>query len=118
MPPHVEIEVVRLDELDDPGCREFAVGEGAWPFKGFVVRQGDRVHAYQNFCVHAGHPLNWRPNEFLTPDKSLIVCASHGALFDIASGDCAGGPCRGRSLRAVDCEVRDGVVVVRAPESA
>ena len=36
-----EIKVGRLDELDDPGSRAFEIGEGDWPFRGFVVRQGD-----------------------------------------------------------------------------
>ena len=107
-----EVVVGPLDELDDPGCREFRIGEGDWPFKGFVVRQGDAVYAYQNFCMHVGHPLNWNPDRFLTEDGAKIICASHGALYDIASGDCVGGPCRGKTLRRVECEVRDGVVVV------
>lgn len=107
-----------LAELDDPGCREFRIGEGDWPFKGFVVRQGDKVFAYQNYCAHVGHPLNWSPDSFLTEDQSKIICASHGALYDIESGACVGGPGRGRSLRRVDCNVRDGMVVVRGPTSA
>lgn len=118
MPGRAEVEVGLLADIEDPGCREFEIGEGDWPFRGFVVRRGDEVFAYQNFCVHVGHPLNWRPNDFLTNDGQRIVCASHGALYDIASGDCAGGPCRGRSLRRVDVEVRDGVVVVTGPTSA
>lgn len=104
-----------LADLKDPGCREFTLGEGDWPFKGFVVRQGDQVYAYQNFCVHAGHPLNWHPDDFLTEDGSQIICASHGARFAPATGECEGGPCRGKALRAVECEVRDGQVVVRGP---
>lgn len=113
-----ELVVGAFGDLDDPGCREFRIGDGDWPFKGFVVRQGDAVYAYQNFCMHVGHPLNWNPDSFLTEDKSQIVCASHGALYDIASGDCVGGPCRGKTLRRVECEVRDGMVVVRGPAGA
>ena len=113
-----EVAVGTLDELNDPGCREFRIGDGDWPFKGFVVRQGESVHAYQNFCVHVGHPLNWKPNEFLTEDGTKIICASHGALYDIASGDCVGGPCRGKTLRRVHCEVREGTVFVRGPTGA
>lgn len=113
-----EVEVGRFADLDDPGCREFTIGEGDWPFRGFVVRQGGRVYAYQNFCAHVGHPLNWKPDSFLTKDGGQIICASHGALYDIASGSCVGGPCRGRALRRVECEVRDGVIVVRGPTSA
>ena len=114
----VEVDVCRLDELDDPGSKEFRIGDGDWPFKGFVVRQGDAVYAYQNFCMHVGHPLNWNPDRFLTEDGSKIICASHGAMYDIASGDCAGGPCRGKTLRRVHCEVRDGVVLVKGPTGA
>lgn len=112
-----EIEVGPLEQIDDPGCREFAIGEGDWPFRGFVVRQGDAVFAYQNFCAHVGHPLNWKPDEFLTKDKSALLCASHGALYEIHSGECSGGPCRGRSLRKVNVEVRDGIVYVSGPTS-
>ena len=112
----VELQLGPLDELDDPGCREFAIGDGDWPFRGFVVRQGNEVFAYQNFCVHVGHPLNWSPNQFLTKDKQAILCASHGAVFDIRSGMCIGGPAAGRALRKVDAVVRDGVVYVTGPD--
>lgn len=112
-----EVTVGRLDELDDPGCREFSIGEGDWPFRGFVVRKGDRVYAYQNFCVHVGHPLNWRPDGFLTKDRQALICASHGATYEIETGYCFAGPGNGRTLRKVDVEVRDGIVYVSGPDS-
>ena len=111
----MEIEVCRLDDLQDPGCREFRIGEGDWPFKGFVVRRGEEIFAYQNFCVHTGHPLNWRPDRFLTDDGAQIICASHGAIYEIDSGVCVSGPCPGKTLRSVSVEVRDGAVVVKGP---
>lgn len=114
----VNHRVGRLEDIDDPGCREFSVGEGDWPFAGFVVRQGESVYAYQNYCVHLGHPLNWAEDSFLTPKKDAIICASHGAVFEIDSGLCVAGPCTGKSLRAVEAEVKDGVVYVHAPERA
>ena len=104
-----------VDDITDPGCREFTLGDGDWPFKGFIVRQGNEIYAYQNYCVHAGHPLNWKPDSFLTPDGSQIICASHGAVYEIKSGVCVAGPCPGKKLRALDVEIRDGVVVVRVP---
>lgn len=107
-----EVEVGRLDELTNPGCREFQVGEGDWPFRGFVVRKGNEVFAYENFCVHVGHPLNWSPDEFLTKDREFIICASHGATYEIDTGLCIAGPCVGKSLRQVDAVVRDGVIYV------
>jgi nitrite reductase/ring-hydroxylating ferredoxin subunit len=113
----IEIAVGCLDEIEDPGCREFAIGEGDWPFRGFVVRKGEAVFAYQNFCVHVGHPLNWSPNKFLTKDKSAIICASHGATYEIESGQCFAGPGSGRALRKLHVSVRDGVVYVTGPDS-
>ena len=114
---HREVSVGLLEELDDPGSREFTIGDGDWPFMGFVVRQGGDVYAYQNYCMHVGHPLNWAPDKFLTKDRSAIICASHGALYDIRSGECFAGPCPGKSLRSVAVEVRDGVVYVTGPDS-
>ena len=113
----MEVIVGRLDEIEDPGCREFQIGDGEWPFKGFVVRRGDEVYAYQNYCVHVGHPLNWMPDAFLTKDRKAIICASHGAMYEIESGFCVAGPCKGTSLRQVQVDVRDGVVYVSGPSS-
>lgn len=118
MSEFAEIAVGPIDALSDPGCREFQIGTGDWPFRGFIVRRGDDVFAYQNHCAHAGHPLNWKPDSFLTPDNGAIICASHGALYDITTGNCIGGPCRGKALRSVDIDVRDGVIFVRGPMTA
>jgi nitrite reductase/ring-hydroxylating ferredoxin subunit len=109
------VVVCRFDDLSDPGSKEFTIGEGDWPFKGFVVRKGEEVFAYQNYCVHAGHPLNWQPDSFLTKDGSRIICASHGAVYEIESGVCVSGPCPGKLLRAVPVEIRNGDLLVRAP---
>ena len=112
-----EVEVGRLEELTDPGCREFQIGEGDWPFRGFVVRQGNEVHAYENVCAHVGHPLNWVPDGFLSKDRDSIQCASHGALYEIETGLCFRGPCAGKSLRRVEVSVRDGEIYVTGPTS-
>jgi nitrite reductase/ring-hydroxylating ferredoxin subunit len=111
-----DVAVGRFEELEDPGCREFRVGEGDWPFKGFVVRQGGEVYAYQNYCMHVGHPLNWAPDSFLTKDRASIICSSHGAIYEIATGLCIAGPCLGKSLNALPIKVRDGVIFVKAPK--
>lgn len=113
-----EVLVCQFKDLDDPGCKEFHIGDGDWPFKGFVVRKGNAIFAYQNYCMHVGHPLNWLPDSFLTKDKKNIVCSSHGAMYAVESGLCVAGPCQGRKLSPVDVEVRDGQVVVRGPAGA
>ena len=115
LPPQ-EIDLARvlcsLAELEETGSRGFAVGEGVWPLRGFLVKTTTGVAAYVNYCPHAGHPLNFRPHRFLTSDRNLILCSSHGALFARDNGLCIAGPCGGQSLTAVPVEVRSGYVLL------
>ncbi len=100
-----------LDDIPDGGSIGF--GPPAGGFTGlFAVRRGQDVFVYVNSCPHIGVPLDWTPNRFLTADGSRIVCATHGAEFDIASGVCLRGPCFGDRLEAVMIQVKDGVVFV------
>jgi nitrite reductase/ring-hydroxylating ferredoxin subunit len=108
----LERVVCRLTELEARGARAFTLGGGEWPLRGFVVRVGDGVRGYVNRCPHAGHPLNLLPDRFLTPDGALIVCCSHGALFEKSSGYCVAGPCAGRALTPVPLEIRCGLVLL------
>ena len=101
----------RLDEIADGGARGFGPSPGG--FTGlFAVRKGDAVFAYVNACPHIGASLDWAPDKFLTADGRLIVCATHGALFDITDGLCVHGPCEGRHLEAVPVQVVEGAVLV------
>ena len=68
------------------------------------------VRAWLNVCPHAGRRLDWAPGKFLRAKDGMLVCAAHGASFELAGGGCVAGPCRGESLRAVAVEVRDGGV--------
>ena len=102
----------RLDELGATGCREFRLGGGAWPLKGFLVKAGADVHAYVNRCAHQAMPLNYLPDRFLTHDQSMILCTAHGAIYEKATGFCVAGPCAGRSLERVAVRVVDGYVLL------
>ncbi len=75
-----------------------------------VIRRGDRVHVYLNSCPHVGAPLDFTPGKFLSPEKNLILCSSHGALFRIEDGQCISGPCGDQKLTAVSTEIRDGEI--------
>ena len=100
-----------LDELADPGGRGFVV-EGRAPM--FVIRRGDAVYGYENVCPHRGMPLDWKPDTFLTVDKTEIICATHGALFRIGDGECVAGPCPGARLTPVPVRVDGGLVMLEA----
>lgn len=75
-----------------------------------VYRDGDHVRAWLNICPHAGRRLDWAPGQFLKSKDGHLVCAAHGASFELTGGECVAGPCRGESLRAVGVTVRDGAV--------
>ena len=75
-------------------------------------RSGDRVRVWLNICPHAGRRLDWAPGKFLKSKEGHLVCAAHGASFELVNGDCTAGPCRGDSLRSIAVEIRDGQVVL------
>jgi nitrite reductase/ring-hydroxylating ferredoxin subunit len=109
-----------LDEPWHPLCNERDVQEGglAVPFdvvfggqvcRAFAIRYQGQVHAYLNRCSHVAMELDWRANHFFDDDKLHLVCASHGAMFDPASGQCKGGPGRG-PLHKISIQSHQGVV--------
>lgn len=104
------LEVCALEDIEDGAARGFELPGGL--YDGFVVRRGTRVYAYLNTCPHQGNPLNWKPDAFLTKNRELIMCSVHGAIFEVESGVCVGGPCVGRTLRPLSVEVIDGLVKV------
>jgi nitrite reductase/ring-hydroxylating ferredoxin subunit len=99
-----------LADLPDGATRGFDLTNEEWPLRGFVVRVGDAVHAYLNRCPHAGRPLNYLPDRFLSPDGKLIQCCAHGALFEKESGLCIAGPCVDDSLKRIAVVLVDGEV--------
>ena len=100
-----------LAAIEDPGAKEFVVEQDGVRLRIFVVRQGGEVFGYVNSCPHVGAPLNMEDDKFLDIFKSGILCANHFALFEIESGYCVRGPCKGRSLQPFAVMVKGGMVM-------
>lgn len=83
----------------------------------FVVRHAGRLHAWLDACPHwRGAPMAWRKDAYLSGDRQRIVCAAHGARFDIDTGLCTLGPCIGESLTRVPLiETGSGPLEVALP---
>ena len=108
----LERVICRVADLQMHGARAFTIGRGDWPLRGLVVRAGAQVCGYVNRCPHAGHPLDLMPGRFLTADGTLLLCSSHGALFEKATGLCVAGPCAGRTLTPVSVKIESGFVLL------
>ena len=78
---------------------------------------GEPIFAYENYCPHAGGPLNLLPNRFLSRDKQHLLCATHGAKFNIDDGVCVRGPCQGDCLNPLPVNVDAAGVVTTSEDS-
>ena len=64
------------------------------------MRRGGALHAWWDACPHYGDtPMAWRAGEYLNAARDRIVCASHGAEFEIETGVCTRGAALGQRLR-------------------
>lgn len=105
-----KIRICDLNQLPDPGCREFSLRRDGSEVNGFVVLKGGHVSAFVNSCPHTGVPLNWSPHQFLDMDDEFIQCSLHGAIFRVEDGYCLRGPCVGESLKSVPVVLQKGVI--------
>lgn len=103
---------ITLDSIEDGGFAEVEAEIDGDSESVILFRQGNAVRAWLNVCPHAGRRLDWAPGKFLKSKEGHLVCAAHGASFELERGDCVAGPCRGDSLRVVAVEVVDGQVSV------
>lgn len=99
-----------LDRLADGAFAELEADLDGDAESLILYRDGEQVRAWLNVCPHAGRRLDWAPGEFLKSRDGLLVCAVHGASFELQQGQCVAGPCRGQALRPVAVVVRDGGV--------
>ena len=102
--------LLALDAIADGGFAAVDALIDGTPESLILHRDGAVVRAWLNICPHAGRRLDWSPGEFLKSRDGLLVCAVHGASFELQGGECVAGPCRGDRLHPVGVEVRDGRV--------
>jgi nitrite reductase/ring-hydroxylating ferredoxin subunit len=80
------------------------------PAPAFVVRHAGMVHGYLNRCAHVAMELDWQEGVFFDADGRDLLCSTHGAVYDAASGRCLGGPCNRTPLVKLRIEEREGMV--------
>ncbi|MBY0345360.1 MAG: Rieske (2Fe-2S) protein [Neisseriaceae bacterium] len=80
----------------------------------FAVRHQNQVYAYVNRCRHIPIELDWNEGIFFDAEGVNLMCATHGALYETASGVCVAGPCRGQRLQPIALIEKAEVVYYQA----
>jgi nitrite reductase/ring-hydroxylating ferredoxin subunit len=78
------------------------------PAPAFVIRKAGKVHGYLNRCAHFAMELVWQEGVFFDSGGRDLLCSTHGAQYDAASGRCLGGPCNKTPLVKLRVEERGG----------
>jgi nitrite reductase/ring-hydroxylating ferredoxin subunit len=108
--------VARVSDLDPGGVKKFWIICQKYRVPGFLVNEGGRFHAYVNRCRHMPTPLDFIRDQFISEDGQYLMCYTHGALYERATGLCIAGPCKGESLYRLPVCVDQGDVLVTCPE--
>ena len=103
--------------IADGEGREYRFGAGPSAFSMLVVRRGEAVRGYLNLCPHFSLPLNARAGQFTDPERGLVMCFNHFALFRFEDGACIEGACEGEALDPVPVEIVEGLIRI-VPEGA
>lgn len=112
------IDLCHLDDIKDGQARGFDLDSSGRDDL-FVVRRQRHLYAYRNNCPHQNATLPWRENAYLNADGDRIVCAAHGAQFDIATGQCTLGAALGQRLASITVHLSDrDVIQVRRADVA
>ena len=99
------LRLCRLEEIEDGEGKSLELQDAGGLRELVVLRDGAAVHGYLNACPHLGVPLEMVPDRFMNAAGTHVICRTHGALFEPATGYCISGPCAGQSLTPI------GVVV-------
>ncbi len=112
----MRIQVARADVVPERGALKFSFTRGGYPETGILARHDGRLVAYVNRCRHQPYPLDWDDGKFYSIDREHLVCRTHGALYDPASGLCVLGPCAGLGLEPLRVVVEGDHVYVETGE--
>lgn len=95
-----------VSDIPPGGVMEFSFGaQRKTLFRMFVYNYAGQLLAYMNVCPHFDVPLNVRPGEMFTSDRSQFMCAIHYAKFNLHDGHCMEGPCEGVGLEAIPLRI-------------
>src|SRR5208283_2603006 len=111
-PARARYRVARIDSLAPGESLKFMLPIRGADEECFVINFGGAYHAYVNRCRHVPMAMDWVENQFFAEEGRYLMCQTHNAYYDPASGECVAGPpatC-GKFLYRVPLEVEAGVI--------
>jgi nitrite reductase/ring-hydroxylating ferredoxin subunit len=91
----------KTDQINDRDARSFDTPQG----EVIVASRDGMFYAYLNRCPHLGISLEFQEQQFMDMDHEYLMCANHGALFQVENGECVFGPCKNQSLKPIPIKV-------------
>ena len=108
--------VARVEEMDEGSVRKFWIICQKYRVDAFLVNEDGNFHAYVNRCRHMPTPLDFIRDQFLSEDGKYLMCYTHGALYEFATGLCVSGPCKGEALYRLPVRIDRGEILVGCPQ--
>jgi len=118
MPPASRFKVARADAIRPGESLKFLMPIRGADEECFVINFAGELHAYVNRCRHVPMPMDWVDNQFFAEEGRYLMCQTHNAYYEPASGECIAGPpsACGKFLYRVPIEISDGVIYARPPQ--
>lgn len=116
-PKALRYRVGRTDELKPGESRKFLLPIRGSDQECFIINFHGDFHAYVNRCRHVPMAMDWVDNQFFDQDGGYLMCQTHCAFYEPASGECVAGPLSacGKFLFRVPLEVKRGEIFARPP---
>jgi nitrite reductase/ring-hydroxylating ferredoxin subunit len=108
--------VARVDEIQPGSVKKFWLICQKYRVNGFLINNQGKFYAYVNRCRHMTTPLDYIRDQFFSEDRRHLMCYTHGALYEPATGLCIAGPCKGESLYPLPVQISGEDVLVGCPE--
>jgi nitrite reductase/ring-hydroxylating ferredoxin subunit len=102
--------VCALADVKPDGAIVLDFKKGDARFSLLVTRSEAGVSAFENVCPHARSPLERPDGRVVVHQKKFVICAAHGASFQIDTGRCVAGPGLGLGLNRVAVSVLGGQI--------
>lgn len=109
------VVIARVGELASGATKKFVFTCDGRELEGFLLCLDGAHHAYVNRCRHVPMALDWVENQFFTDDGRWVQCATHGAYYEPATGECVAGPPCGKALVRIPLRIDAGTILAECP---